>query len=97
MNFVFLPESREEFVAAVFAYEAVQPGLGWRFRKEVERVIQRIVANPELWHERPGGYRRVNCLVFPYYVAYLIRQNTVVIVAVGHGHRMPNYWIERIG
>lgn len=95
MNYEFLTEARNEFWEAALYYESREPGLGMRFKGEVEYVIQRILADPCLWRERPGGYRRVNCPVFPYYVAYFVRQDKIVIAAVGHGHRRPDYWKSR--
>jgi hypothetical protein len=38
----------------------------------------------------------VNCPVFPYYIAYVIRGDRIVIMAVGHGHRRPVYWSRRL-
>jgi len=78
-------------------YEAKEPGLGRHLRDEVAHVVSRIAEDPMLWREREGGYRRVNCPVFPYFVAYLIREQRVIIAAVGHGHRRPNYWKSRLG
>ena len=45
--------------------------------------------------ERLGGYRRVNLPGFPYYVAYFIRGERILVAAVGHGSRHPNYWKRR--
>jgi hypothetical protein len=58
MKHAFLPEARDEFWEATLYYESKERGLGVRFRDEVARVIERIVADPLLWRERPGGYRR---------------------------------------
>lgn len=44
---------------------------------------------------RPGDFRRVNFQVFRHYIAYVIRDDTVVLVAVAHGARRPEYWIDR--
>ncbi len=41
------------------------------------------------------GYRRVNLPGFPYYVAYFIRGEQVLVAAVGHGSRHPDYWKRR--
>jgi len=71
MNYLFLTEAQEEFFEATLRYESEEPDLGLRFRREVEHVIRRIITDPHLWRERRGGYRQVNCPVFPYYVAYL--------------------------
>jgi hypothetical protein len=96
MNYEFLEEARDEFWEAALYYESREPGLGVRLREEVAHVIEHILADPFLWRERPGAYRRVNCPVFPYYVAYIVRGDKVVVAAVGHGHRKPDYWKERI-
>ena len=96
MKHGFLTEARDEFEAAALYYEAKEVGLGVRFRNEVAHVIERIAADPMLWRERLGGWRRVNCPVFPYYVAYFIRAETILIAAVAHGHRRPGFWRERL-
>lgn len=93
----FLPEARAEFHEAAEYYESKQEGLGWRFRNEVFEVCGLLLQQPLMWRERPGGYRRVNCPVFPYYVAYFIRGDRVVIAAVAHGRRHPDYWKKRRG
>lgn len=53
------------------------------------------VRQPLLWRERGGGYRRVNIPGFPYYVAYIIRGERVLVTAVGHASRHPDYWKRR--
>jgi len=92
----FLEEAGQELVEATLWYETREQGLGKRLRDEVAHVISRIAEDPLLWRERPGGYRRVNCPVFPYYVAYFIRGEKLIIAAVAHGHRKPGYWKSRL-
>ena len=96
MTYEFLAEAKAEFWEAAERYESKEAGLGVRFRAEVAHVIERVVADPLLWRERPGGYRRVNCPVFPYYIAYFVRHERILIAAVAHGHRKPNYWKKRM-
>lgn len=86
MNLEWLAEAEEEFIEAALWYERREPGLGVRFRNEVARILDRILMDPLLWREQPGGYRRVNCPVFPYYIAYFIRGERIVIAAIAHGH-----------
>lgn len=76
-------------------YEDQQAGLGRRFREEVDRHIRWIAEHADLPRLRPGGYQRVNLKVFPYYVAYLRMGQTIWILAIAHGHREPEYWIDR--
>jgi plasmid stabilization system protein ParE len=92
----FLPAASAELFEAAGYYESKQEGLGRRFRNEVLEVCRLIVQQPLLWRERAGGYRRVNCPVFPYYIAYFIRGDLIVIAAVAHGHRRPGYWKQRL-
>lgn len=96
MTLEFLPEAAAEFYAAAERYEEKEDGLGRRFRNEVLEVCRFIVQQPLLWRERDGGFRRVNCPVFPYYVAYFIRADLVVIAAVAHGHQHPDHWKDRL-
>jgi plasmid stabilization system protein ParE len=91
----FLPEAAAEVTAAVKYYEARVPGLGARFRREVESACSAIVQHPLLWRERVGGYRRVNLPGFPYYIAFFLRDELILVAAVGHAGRHPDYWKER--
>jgi plasmid stabilization system protein ParE len=91
----FLPQARAELMDAVDYYEAELDGLGQRFWDEVDRHIAWIADNAEIPPLRDGGYRRVNLRVFPYYIAYIIRDLTIWILSVAHGNRLPEYWIDR--
>ena len=60
MNLVVLPQAADEFEDAAAHHADKQPGLGQRFREEVDRHIQWIAQHAEIPRLRPGGYRRVN-------------------------------------
>ncbi len=96
MNIVVLPQAADEFDDATDYYDQQQPGLGQRFRDEVDRHIRWIREHPDVPRPRPGGYRRVNLKVFPHYIAYLVRGDEVWVLAVAHAHRRPEYWIGRV-
>ena len=96
MTLDFLSEAVAELCEAAEFYEDREAGLGDRFRREVEDLCRLMARNPLLWRMRPGGYRRVNCPVFPYYLAYVIRDERMLVIAVAHGHRKPEYWNDRL-
>jgi plasmid stabilization system protein ParE len=98
MSFVleFLPEASEEGECITGDYEARVHGLGTRFRKQVESACAAIVQHPLLWRERPGGYRRVNLPGFPYYIAFVLREERAVVLAIAHANRHPGYWKARM-
>jgi plasmid stabilization system protein ParE len=91
----FLPEASEEVEEATKYYEQRVPGLGIRFRVEVEAVCVAIIRQPLLWRKRPGGFSRANLPGFPFYIAYFIRGERILIAAVAHASRHPDYWKQR--
>ncbi|MGH8045783.1 MAG: type II toxin-antitoxin system RelE/ParE family toxin [Chthoniobacterales bacterium] len=91
----FLPEALGDAEETTRFYESCMPGLGLRFRLELEGVCAAIGRQQLLWNERPGGYRRVNLPGFPHYVAYFLRGERIVVAAIGHASRHPNYWKKR--
>jgi plasmid stabilization system protein ParE len=96
MTLEFLPDAQAEFYEAAVYYEDKEVGLGKRFRAEVWDICSAIWEHPLIWREREGGFRRVNCPVFPYYIAYFIRGDKVVVAAVAHASRHPDYWKRRL-
>ena len=96
MNVAFLPLARLELMDAVAHYESEFEELGRRFWDDIDRHVAWIADNAEVPRLRDGGYRRVNPTVFPYYLAYIVREPVVWVLSVSHGHRLPDYWIDRI-
>jgi len=69
MTAEYTSEARQDlFEAAGYVSESHENGLGKRFRDEIAGVLATVASAPLLWRERNGGYRRVNCPVFPYYI-----------------------------
>lgn len=91
----FVEEAQREFLDAISDYEEARAGLGQRFKDTVDRCILWIADHLELYRLRPGGYRRINFRVFPYYIPYIVRGETLWVLAVAHGSRKPLYWISR--
>lgn len=96
MRSVILEEAGREFAESVAYYEAKEAGLGGRFRTEVVDAVGWIERNPVILRLRSKGYRRRNLHAFPHYVAYVIRDETIWIVAIAHGYRRPEFWLKRI-
>jgi plasmid stabilization system protein ParE len=96
MNIEFLQAAQAELDDAFIWYETQQKHLGRQFIQEFNAAVKRLSAFPQAYTEIEKGVRR--CLVkrFPYGILYGINQDTIVIVAVAHLHREPNYWISRL-
>ena len=96
MRLVVLGEAEREFAESVAYYETKEAGLGWRFRTEVVEAVGWIERNPDLHRVRAKGYRRRNLHAFPHYIAYVILEETIWIVAIAHAYRRPEFWLDRI-
>ena len=95
MKKIILQQAHDELSDAVGYYEGEQSGLGLRMLDDVDKHVRWILQHPEAPRLRKGGYRRVNLKVFPYHIAYIVREETLWILAVAHSNRKPEYWILR--
>jgi plasmid stabilization system protein ParE len=82
-------------------YEGQRATLGDEFTAELTRCLLLIGEAPERWPVHPGraGKRVVRRFVmdhFPFSIAYLVRGQSVVVVAIAHTSRRPEYWRDRI-
>lgn len=96
MKFTFHPYAKIEFNNAIDYYEKRKTGLGREFADEIYEAIERILRFPNAHSPLSLNSRR--CLVsrFPYGLIYQIRDSDILIVAVMHLNREPNYWQDRI-
>jgi hypothetical protein len=62
----------------------------------VENAIARIVEAPTRWRVIDEDVRRCLTRVFPFGILYTIEADFLLIVAVMHLSRVPNYWKSRI-
>ena len=95
MKITFLQEAKLEFLDAISYYESEQPGLGQRFKDELDRSLLWLAEHAEVCRLRSGGYRRINLRIFPYYIPYVVRETTLWVLAIAHHRRRPEYWIKR--
>src|SRR6266480_1352888 len=95
MKIIFLYEAQLEFPNAISYYERERKGLGRRFKDEVDKSVRWLATRPEVCRLRSGGYRRMNLRIFPYYIPYIIREESLWILAIAHTRRKPEYWLQR--
>jgi plasmid stabilization system protein ParE len=95
MKITFLEQAKLEFLDAISYYESEQPGLGQRFKDELDRSLRWLLERPEVCRLRSGGYRRINLRIFPFYIPYVVREATLWVLAIAHNRRRPEYWIKR--
>lgn len=95
MKIRFLLPARRELREAVRYYNAQRVRLGEEFRDEVWETIQRMKIFPEAWQPLSASIRRCQLNRFPYGLIYEPSEDEIVIIAVAHLHRAPEYWRSR--
>jgi plasmid stabilization system protein ParE len=92
----FLEIAEIELDQAIRWYRAQAPGLGDAFLIEVLATADRIVRFPDAWHPLDEEVRRCRLSRFPYALIYTIDNGDILVLAVAHLHRRPNYWRDRL-
>jgi toxin ParE1/3/4 len=93
---VFHPQADDEFAEAVARYVGKAPGLGDRFYLTVLRLVAEIEAAPQIHRPWRHGTRRHFKPEFPYALIYVERSDRIMVLAVAHFKRRPDYWRERL-
>jgi plasmid stabilization system protein ParE len=78
-------------------YESRQPGLGSELEVEIDSAFVLIQRLPEI---APPSARRSDLRIavldrFPFTIPYLIVGDEVVVLALAHTSRRPEYWRKR--
>jgi plasmid stabilization system protein ParE len=95
MRVIFTIPARRELDEAASFYELEQSGLASDFRRAVRDAALRIVEYPQAWSIERGDVRKYILRRFPYKLLYSIEDDHILISALAHQHRKPEYWIDR--
>lgn len=93
---IFLDPAKDEMLKAAEYYDNFVVGLGDSFISEVKHTVQRIARNPKTGRKIRGHVRRMLVRRFPFGILYCIEEEDIVIIAVMHFRRHPDYWPDRI-
>jgi toxin ParE1/3/4 len=90
------PAADEELAEAVGYYTEINPDLGARFYREIERLIGDVCAHPDRYRKIVPPVRRHISADFPYALICVEKPDCVWILAVMHLKRRPGYWRNRL-
>ncbi len=93
---IFLPPAEEEMLEAASYYESKAKNLGRRLISEIERSNNIINDNPELYPVLKYDIRRCIVRRFPYGILYKNDPKEIIVIAIMHLHRKPDYWLDRM-
>jgi len=91
----FHPHADAEMMEAAAYYESQQEDLGKRFLSAVQDSLNRIQINPSLYPIVHLDVRQCLTKPFPFNVLFRITPNQIIIMAVMHQSRHPDYWKNR--
>jgi toxin ParE1/3/4 len=90
-----LPAAQKDLRRAARFYEDEAAGLGHEFTTEIEHSLGLLRENPEIGAPLPRGARKLLVRRFPFLIIYRALPEHVLILAVGHQRRHPDFWISR--
>lgn len=96
MRLGYNAEAEAELLEAAQFYEDRAPGLAIRFLEAFERGLARVLEDPERWQLIEEGVRRFSLDTFPYAICYCIADERLIVIAVMHHSRRPEYWRYRL-
>ncbi len=94
-SFEFHPEARQELNAAHQWYAEQSEKAAQEFAQGLAHALEKISQSPETWPVYEDNIRFYVLHRFPYIVFYEELANSVVVFAVAHSKRKPNYWRKR--
>ena len=92
----FTEAARAELIDAQDWHEAEAPGLGRRFRAEIDSVVRRMADNPRQFPTVFKTLRRARANKFPYALFFLVEPDALLVVACFHSSRDPRHWQKRL-
>ncbi len=90
-----IAEAQRDLRSGTTFYEAQHQGLGKDFVFEIRRLCRRIVEAPHVGSEVQPGVRRRLVRRFPYSILYAVEDSEIIVLAVAHQSRHPDYWASR--
>ena len=101
MTLKILPVAEAEADRAAVELESARPGIGFDFTRAYDQALINIAADPErypLAEDSPEktAARYVYLARFRYRIVYAVLADEVLVVAVAHTSRQPEYWHARL-
>jgi len=89
------PEAEKDLRDTFSWYESHKPGLGYDFKLCIEEVLSRLTRTPNIYPTVYKQVKRAFIKRFPFGIFYVVEEKRVVILAVLHARRDPEYWKKR--
>ena len=81
--------------SAVTWYQERSPKAALDFIQELQKATETISDAPDRWPIAKNKARRFQLWRFPFTIIYSEQESMIMIWAVAHGNRRPEYWAQR--
>ena len=95
-NVIVRPEAEREIQEAFDWYEERSEGLGTEFLRAADACLSGVRRNPDAYQAVHNEVRRALLRKFPYALFYLVRADTIIVLACFHVKRSPADWQRRV-
>ena len=95
MRVEFLPDAHVDFESSACWYAERSAETALRFIREVEATISRIVQNASSLAFVDERHQECRLKKFPFRIIFRCVSERIVVVALAHANRDPNYWQGR--
>ena len=93
-NYKLKAEAKKDIIDAAEWYELQQHGVGESFYHDVLEKIEDISKRPKGHPTFYKEYRRAGLKKFPYWIVYIIKEPTILILSVWHKKRNPEFLMK---
>jgi plasmid stabilization system protein ParE len=91
----YLPGARRDFDESFDWYADRSTQAAVRFAAAMEAALARVSSDPTQFASRDGVHRECPVKKFPFRIVYRLDDHRVLVVAVVHAKRRPEYWHKR--
>ncbi|HEX2092796.1 MAG TPA: type II toxin-antitoxin system RelE/ParE family toxin [Longimicrobiaceae bacterium] len=92
---VLLRAAQADIRKAALFYKRQARHLSTEFTAEIERALSRVAEDREISSPMRQGARKLLVRRFPYLIIYHVLPDHVLVLAVGHQRRHPDFWLDR--
>ena len=95
MNYRWHSGALDDLEEATAFYFQQDPNIELRFADCIDKAIEQVTQSPNTWPIVEVEIRRYLVNIFPYSLFYTIEKDHILILAVAHQSREPEYWKQR--
>jgi len=95
MKIKFQKIAKEEYDDALNYYNDENKTLGIKFKNEIKQSINNISKFPTLYPKINEHIRKCVTHTFPFTIFYIIKDDSIFILAIANHYKNPEYYIQR--